>query len=59
MSQESARRSFDSISEELLTADGRGLDARLQEIEAFVTGTSHLRKPAISLLRLELRACRP
>jgi hypothetical protein len=29
-------RELDSISEELLSAHGRGLDARLQEIEAFV-----------------------
>lgn len=29
-------RELDSISEELLAADGRGLDARLQEIEEFV-----------------------
>ena len=29
-------RELDSISEELLAVDGRGLDARLQEIEAFV-----------------------
>jgi site-specific DNA recombinase len=29
-------RELDSISEELLTADGNGLDARLQEIEKFV-----------------------
>jgi hypothetical protein len=29
-------RGLDSISEELLAAEGRGLDARLQEIEEFV-----------------------
>jgi hypothetical protein len=29
-------RDLDDISEELLAADGRGLDARLHEIEAFV-----------------------